>query len=345
MKTPLVIIGSSEVNKDLLYATKFKCSSMAFVKTNKTYVIVSPLEYSRAMKQAKADVVMNADIFTFIKRYRKISMPSYTKVGLVKKIENMGVNVELVDYVFPERRTKSKKEINQIKLVQKINEKAMQTAIDIISCSKISSNYLYYKGKKLTSEMVRSEVEKVYIENDLISYTQPIIACGKLSALPHETGRGYVKPNLPIVLDFFPCSRINGYYSDMTRTVVRGKASKKIKEMYDAVRSVQVYALKNLKPGVNIKDFTLELRKMFKKYGFNTNLKKSEGFIHSLGHGVGLDVHEQPMGDVCLRQGDVYTVEPGLYYKNVGGVRLEDIVVVTSSGVKNLTSFPYILEI
>jgi Xaa-Pro aminopeptidase len=205
---------------------------------------------------------------------------------------------------------------------------------------------LYLGKEALTSEHVRKEVEKFYLDNGLSCLTPPIISCGKDSALPHSIGQGRLRANQPIILDFFPYSKKTGYFSDMTRTVVKGKASRRLKQVYDSVRSLQDYALKKLKPGINIKQLTLEIRHLFNSdHGFSTDLSTSQGFIHSLGHGVGLDIHEQPMGDKVLEEGDIFTIEPGLYYKRLGGVRLEDIVLITNNGMRNLTRFPHYLEV
>jgi Xaa-Pro aminopeptidase len=132
------------------------------------------------------------------------------------------------------------------------------------------------------------------------------------------------------------------YFADMTRTVIYGEPSKKLKEMYEAVRAAQEKAFEMIKPGISAANVHNEVCKTFEKLGYDTYKRGSKvGFIHSTGHGVGLDVHELPgIGEteVLLETGNVITVEPGLYYPEIGGIRLEDLVLVTENGSENLTS-------
>jgi len=150
----------------------------------------------------------------------------------------------------------------------------------------------------------------------------------------------------PIVMDMVPRSKKERYYSDMTRTVMRGTPSEELKEMYSAVLDAQVLAISKIKAGVTGSEIHSIVCDVLEERGYETARGKTgvftEGFIHSTGHGVGLDVHEAPSlseNGKELKAGCVVTVEPGLYFKNIGGIRLEDVVVVMRNGCKNLTMF------
>ena len=151
-------------------------------------------------------------------------------------------------------------------------------------------------------------------------------------------------------MDIFPRSEKTLYYADFTRTVVRGKASPQLQKIYAAVKEGQDIAFKMIRHGMAGKKIHEAIQARLTQRGFKTGLKdgRMQGFFHSTGHGLGLDIHEPPrisVGEEVLKAGQVVTVEPGLYYKGVGGVRLEDVVVVTKTGCKNLTKFPRQLEI
>ena len=151
-------------------------------------------------------------------------------------------------------------------------------------------------------------------------------------------------------MDIFPRSEKTLYYADFTRTVVRGKASPRLKKMYAAVKEGQEIAFKMIRHGMTSKKVHETIRARFTQLGFKTGVRdgRMQGFFHSTGHGLGLDIHEPPRigpGDDILKVGQVVTVEPGLYYKGVGGVRLEDVVVVTKTGCRNLTKFSRFLEV
>jgi len=158
-----------------------------------------------------------------------------------------------------------------------------------------------------------------------------------------------LRAGLPIVLDIFPFDKVSRYWGDMTRTVVRGTPPPEVARMWDAVLEAQQAGLDAVKPGANGRDVHLACCETFKKHGFGSvtkgyrDIQSDARFIHGTGHGVGLEIHEFPrVGDidVTLEVGDVVTVEPGLYDPRFGGIRIEDLVVVTESGCRNLTTLP-----
>jgi Xaa-Pro aminopeptidase len=181
-----------------------------------------------------------------------------------------------------------------------------------------------------------------------------IVACGLPSADPHFNGNAEdkIKAEQPIVLDVYPRSIKKRYWSDMTRTLVKRKASDAVKRMFDAVSEAKNSCIDALRAGAFGSDMYDLCCDVFEKAGYDTprggkNLVK--GFTHSLGHGVGLEIHEDPtmseFNKKPLEEHSVVTVEPGLYDPEVGGVRIEDIVEITENGCNNLTKLSVILEI
>ncbi|MBP5083320.1 MAG: M24 family metallopeptidase, partial [Methanomicrobium sp.] len=166
-----------------------------------------------------------------------------------------------------------------------------------------------------------------------------IVSCGAETAMPHNIGHGVLCENEPIVLDIFPRDRKTGYYSDMTRTVLRGEPSRELAKLYDTVAEGKRLGESMIRAGIKGCDVHNAVLKYFEDSGYRT---ETEGFIHSLGHGVGLAIHEQPSLSPSggeLVQGHIVTVEPGLYYRDIGGVRLEDMGLVTAGGFDCFTKF------
>lgn len=204
-------------------------------------------------------------------------------------------------------------------------------------------NVLYLDDAPLSSERVKRVVERVLIEHDLRSTEGMIIAGGTLSALPHHKGSGPLRAGEPIVCDIYPCDSTTGYYGDLTRTYVKGEPSAELARMYDAVATAQARAIAAIAPGVTGAEVHQVCVDTFTECGFATDAHA--GFIHSTGHGLGLALHEEPRLSLRntspLPEGAVVTVEPGLYYPALGGVRLEDVVVVTKNGASLLPATPH----
>jgi Xaa-Pro aminopeptidase len=177
-----------------------------------------------------------------------------------------------------------------------------------------------------------------------------IIASGNQCCDPHHEGSGPIKAHTSIIFDIFPRSQKTGYFGDLSRTVVRGRASDRLKAAYAAVEQGQEIAFRLIRNGANGQQIHEDIHRLFEEKGFRTGKTggRMQGFFHGTGHGLGLDIHEQPRiahVSAPLQTGHVVTVEPGLYYWGLGGVRLEDVVVVTATGNRNLTRYPKVLEI
>lgn len=200
-----------------------------------------------------------------------------------------------------------------------------------------------------TSEEARLIIDSVLEKHGCESPEGRIVASGPQSAEPHEEGSGPISRGGPIVIDIYPRSKTTGYFADMTRTVCIGEPSAKLQKMYDATLAAQELGIKMVKPGVKCIEIQNAVEKLFMERGFVTSGKGKEfafeeGFVHGVGHGVSTILHDAPhIGrnkEGELAEGDVITIEPGLYYKDVGGVRLEDMLLVTADGSRNLTRFP-----
>lgn len=370
----ILIYDDSETNADILYATKLPVPDpFIFVRTagGKKHLVMSDLEIDRARKQATVDKVHSLSRYTELAKdkfkktpgvaeilatvlhdlgIRSVAVPTEFPLGIADKMRTYKIGVTpLPDPFFPERIYKQPKEIAEIKKAFRATEKGMKAGIEALRASKISKGYLLYKGKKLTVETLRSIIDTTCLQQGYIP-TGTIVAPGKQGCDPHDRGSGVIRANEPVILDVFPRSESSGYFADMTRTVVRGKASDMVKRMFKAVYDGQRLGLSMIKHGVKARTVHAAINKLFEERGFHTGQKngRMQGFFHTTGHALGLEIHEPPriaINNITLEKGMVLTVEPGLYYYPHGGIRIEDTVLVTQSGIENLTRFPKFLEI
>ncbi len=178
-----------------------------------------------------------------------------------------------------------------------------------------------------------------------------IVAGGEQGCDPHEGGHGQLFANEPIILDIFPRAQATGYFGDITRTVVRGRASEAVRKLYDAVHAGQRLAFRRMRAGTPTAEIHRAVQELFVSRGYSTGPRNGRmaGFFHGTGHGLGLEIHEAPRVGATstgkLQAGQVVTVEPGLYYPGIGGVRLEDVALVTAKHPRNLTRFEKVLEV
>jgi Xaa-Pro aminopeptidase len=206
------------------------------------------------------------------------------------------------------------------------------------------------EGGQVTCENLRSEAMRAFTEAGMAVPDILIVSHGAQSAVGHEPGYGEIQPGEPIVVDLYPQDPESGCYTDMTRTFCLGEPDEELARYHTLVREALERAYEVIKPGVTGAEAHRVVCEFFQEHGFPTQLTKTpgqvldEGFFHSLGHGVGLEVHEQPgLGrtGVEIVAGDVLAVEPGLYRKGFGGCRLEDTVLVTESGIERFGDYPY----
>ena len=372
MRTARVMAADSESDANMLYATGLFVPDafIYFEIDGKTHIVMSDLEFDRAKKKATVDRVLPlmryvnglkrigvkapqlGDVLGAVLRefrVRTIEVPVSFPIGLTKKLRGVRVRVK-PDPFFSERETKSPAEIKKLATALRRAEVGMQTGIRVIKLSRVGRDgYLYWRGRKLTSEHVQGVINAM-IAGLGGTAPQTIVACGNQACDPHETGHGPLRARQTIIIDIFPRDTKTGYWGDITRTIVRGRAKERVKQMYALVAQAQDLAFAKLRAGVNGQDVHQAIRKLFDRDGFTTGRRngRMQGFFHWTGHGLGLEIHESPRMsavDATLKAGHVVTVEPGLYYPGVGGVRLEDVAVVGERGARNLTTFPKFLEV
>uniref|UniRef100_A0A7J2TJI0 Aminopeptidase P family protein n=1 Tax=Archaeoglobus fulgidus TaxID=2234 RepID=A0A7J2TJI0_ARCFL len=336
-------------NANFLYATKFRSSSMMFyiVGTDGTELLLLPeMELRRALRESRVKEIASYEMLGYEEKIKEFKNPKNAiaeilvqvlKEGRAKKvlipndfpsffafILQKNMEVEVIDNPFLKQRAiKSGQEVAEIR---ENCQKIVQIFPKIMKM---------IRNKRSSCEEIRSFLEKELWIRGLIA-EDTICSTGKLSADPHELGSGKIEEH--VLIDVFPRNR-KGYYADFTRTVIIEQNSK-LKEMLSAVIEAQKKAFSMLRDGVNGRDVHNAVKDVLRSYGFET--KKGEGFIHSTGHGIGLEVHEEPRigdSDVELKSGMVVTIEPGLYYKDVGGVRVEDVVLIKKDGCEILTPF------
>jgi Xaa-Pro aminopeptidase len=258
-------------------------------------------------------------------------------LALADRLREAGIAVRPDrDLFVGRRRAKSDAELAGIRRAQQACEAGMGTAKTMLR-------------EGVTSEEVRAAIEHVFGEHDAIA-DEIIVSHGPQSAIGHEFGSGPIAAREPVVIDLFPRDRASGCYADMTRTFVVGEPSDELVEWHRLCKEALDLALGAIRPGVRGAELHRLVCELFHEHGYPTQLSKqpgevlADGFFHSLGHGVGLEVHEAPAlgrSGEELVVGDVVAVEPGLYRPGYGGCRLEDLVLVTEDGCENLTDFPY----
>ena len=280
-------------------------------------------------------------------------VPPSFPLGHADHLRANGVQVTVERDLFDNRRrAKTSTEIAGIRRAQRACEAALDASRELLRRAQANGAGLEVDGEPLTCERIKRVIEDVFADHD-VEGSDMIVSHGPQTAVGHNMGSGQIAPNEPIVFDLFPRDRTTGCYSDMTRTYVVGDPSDEIKEWYALVKRALETSTAGVRPGVNGRALFELVCEQFHEAGYKTQLNKEpgevleDGFFHSLGHGVGLEVHELPsMGrsGQDLVPGDVITIEPGLYRSGYGGLRLEDIVLVTDDGYEVLTQYPYELE-
>lgn len=242
-----------------------------------------------------------------------------------------------------DRRTKSEQEIQWLAEAQQTTERAMEMACQTIARATVNATgELVHDGEPLTSERVKSLIARYLLDFDYSTSHGSIVATAPDSADCHESGSGVLKTGVPIIVDIFPRCEATRYHGDCTRTVVHGIPSDTVKRMHAAVVEAKAAGIAKLVPGNSAESVHHAVIEVQQRHGF----KLSRGTVsdeptiqHGTGHGIGLEVHEPILldeGGGTMLEGEVFTVEPGLYGRVDGGVRVEDMVVVTGSGPKNL---------
>lgn len=357
------LMRDNSENKSIYYITEFEVHDpVVLLRTReKDVLLVSPLEAGRARNEASVDEVVSTSKYedgdsrdnkdkqvdilkSFLKDYRvdSLDVPEDFPLLFADKLRE-DIEVRPVeDPVMEERKVKSSEELEKMREVQRLTEESMEHAKNIIKQAEVDGEALVYQGEELTSDRLRGLIKKFLEDRGCEVPEKSIVVSGSDGADPHSIGEGPLKHGEPIIIDIFP--RKNGYFGDMTRTFVKGEASKEFRDMYDAVNEALEVALDHLEAGVTAEKVHGKVCDVLEEHGFETlrsDNDTEEGFIHSTGHAVGLELHEPPrVADSSdeLRENMVLTIEPGLYYEDVGGVRIEEMIRVTEDGFENLNS-------
>ena len=225
----------------------------------------------------------------------------------------------------------------------------MAAAHQSLRRAEIRDHVLWLDGEVLTSERVKKLINVALMECGCIAQ-HTIVAGGEQACDPHDEGSGPLPAHRSIIFDVFPRSAGTRYFADMSRTVVRGTPSPELTRLYHAVKDAQEEAITKIRDGADGAAIHQGICDRFEKAGYKTGLVngRMQGYFHGTGHGVGLDIHEAPRisrTGSLLQEGHVVTVEPGLYYPGLGAVRIEDMVLVTKDGCRNLTNYPKVFEL
>jgi len=367
-----LIVAPSDTDADMLYATRiFIGDPFIFLQQKgKRVLVLSDLEIDRAKKNAKADEFV---MFNQLERevqgkakkappYEKVLAHFLTKrgvkralvpanfpLGFANEIKRNGIALETSNGLFwPAREKKTAEEIRLLERALRMTETGMKRGMEILKASKPGTGKkLKWSGKTLTSEILRAEIDSAILRAGGVP-TNTIVAGGDQACDPHERGFGPLRADSLIILDIFPRDGKTGYWGDMTRTVMRGRASEQQRKLWEAVKAGQTLALKRIKAGVDGMSIHQAITELFERRGFPTEVRNGRrvGFFHGTGHGLGLEIHEYPrLQKVVLKAGQCLTVEPGLYYPGIGGARIEDVVIVEKTGCRILSRFPKQLEI
>lgn len=374
MKEATLLFGDTHRNLDIFWRTGFLAPDpVIYVEVDgQGTLAVNAMEFGRAAKESRIADVRSFDALGGLEaRERGGEDAAYVEVcarllkeagvsevrvdpsfpiGLGRALEDRGLEVVSDAPVFaPLRRSKRPEELDAIQASQSAATSAMTVARDVLAAAEVRDGKLFADGEPLTSARVIVAIQKKLLE---LGYSTPegiIVAGGAGAADPHASDTGQLMAGEPVIVDIFPLSNSSRYFGDMTRTFVAGGEPEPAwVRMYNAVRAAHAKALSEVRAGVNGRDVHRAVCQSLYDAGYSTRMEglRREGvpeMIHGTGHGVGLEIHEVPRVsdiDLVLQEGDVVTIEPGLYSPELGSVRLEDIVVVTADGYRNLTEWP-----
>ena len=366
----LLAMGSPQEKPDIRYSAGFSVPDpVVYVQqATKKYLIVSLLDRELARRVAPDIQVYSPDALRIPRALRgtlsgwivgllrelglrTVTVAADFPVRAADQLRHAGLHLCVADGpLVPARAIKTCAEVDRITACQRAAVQAMRGAIRLIAHARVDKkNRLHVRGRLLTSEHVRRAIYRVLVDHNCTG-EGTIVACGEQAATPHGVGHGPLRAHQGIVIDIFPRHLEHGYWGDLTRTVVKGTPSPALQKMYAAVKAAQTAALAEIRAGVSCRRVHFAAAAVLARRGFKTGLLngQAQGFIHSTGHGIGLEVHEAPSLSLRpgrLRAGHVVTVEPGLYYFRYGGVRIEDTVLVTRSGCQKLAACEDVFQV
>jgi len=368
-----LIIAASELDSNLYYATRFMAPDpFIFLEVKgERMVVMSDLEIDRARSQATVDRVLSYAELEAQVRAQGVSAPGTVEIvhavlhphgikrllvptnfpyGHAAKLQELGYQLESrLEPFFERRAIKTDEEVRYIEDSQRATEEAVAAAHDALRAASPRDGVLWLDGAPLTSERIKKLINVKLMEQDCVAQ-HTIVAGGEQACDPHHEGSGPLPVDRSIIFDVFPRSAQTRYFADMSRTVVRSKPSPELKRLYRVVKDAQEAAIAEIRDGADGTKIHQGICDRFEAAGYKTGQVngRMQGYFHGTGHGVGLEIHEAPRisrkGSI-LQEGQVVTVEPGLYYPGLGAVRIEDMVLVTKDGCRNLTDFPKTFEL
>ena len=362
-----LLIGSGENSPEIRYLTGISTPDdfICFEYSGTVTALMSKLEISRAREAAKLQVAVlpesdygttRVEIISKIAETLRLDgfeVPPQFSLGTADKLrsKNLVIKVSEADFC-PGRIRKTPDEVALVTASQRAGEAGFARAVEVLKESVIdNAGQIVWQDIPLTSEILRAEIDCAILKHGSLP-TGTICAGGKQSAQPHNSGSGQLFANTPIVMDIFPRNPESGYWGDLTRTVVKGQAPAIVKRAYEAVKAARDTVKSEIAIGKSCSKLHALAEKILDQHRFFTGVSDGEpfGFFHGLGHGVGLEIHEaprlSPRSNHTLAGGEIFTVEPGVYYREWGGIRLEDLIYLAPSGeVQCLTCAPDFLEI
>ncbi len=367
----VLLYSDSEMNSDMLYfgGVFVPDPFIAFSCRGSRIAVVSRLEFGRVRKESRFDEVLSMEEVVGLARKsskrKTFSYPASAIAYLARRhgikefmvgadfpcgpafeLRELGVRLSVADgMLLPERELKSDQEAEFIKQGNAASSAGFRVVEKLLRESVVQRGYLYHSGLRLTSERVQEAIAVECLKRGAVS-SNTIVAGGDQACDPHCRGFGPLRANELIIVDIFPRVASTGYHGDMTRTYLKGSASEAQKELYHTVLEAERAATKEHRSGKSATKIYHSVVKTFESKGYRTGMDKGVpvGFIHGLGHGLGLAVHEPPRVNPSgsrLRAGQVITVEPGLYYPGLGGVRVEDVVRVRKGEPELLSRHGY----
>ena len=376
--TPVLFYADGYKFPDVYHVTRFLAPDpiIALEQNGEVAIVANSLEEGRARKQSRAREVFNVDEFGakelaktatsreeldagVIERFlesrgvRRVAVGTYFPIGMAERLRGAGIELVVDRDLGERRRAKRPDEIAALEATQRATEDAWAKGVEALERATVRADgTLELAGETFTAERLRAVVESRLLELGCVS-EGAIIAPGKQAADPHLIGSGPLHAGEAIVMDIFPQDKATRYWADMTRTVSKGQPPAEITKLYEITRRAQDVGIKALRPGITGREVHELVEDVIWEAGYDTlrpgqqrskNGGAPRGFIHGTGHGVGLEIHELPTvgraGTTPLLTGDVVTVEPGIYLPELGGVRLEDMLVITETGSRNLTHAP-----
>lgn len=377
---PLLFYADGYKFPDVYHLTRFLSPDpiIALEDGDQIVIVANALEEGRVRKQSRATTVFNVDHFggkelaatgmsreemdanviarlLESRRTKRVRVAPYFPMGMGERLRALGLDLLVESDLSERRRAKRDDEIVALERTQRATEDAWERGVDAIRRASVRADgTLELDGDVFTAERLRAIVEGRLLELGCTS-EGAVCAPGPQAADPHMIGTGPLCARQSIVMDIFPQHKETRYFADMTRTVSKGDPGDEIKKMYEVVKRAQDAGIKALRPGITGREVHELVEDVIWDAGYDTLRTGQQrppwkagdpprGFIHGTGHGVGLEIHEAPSvgrsGVTPLRPGDVVTVEPGVYDPAIGGVRLEDELVITETGSRNLTRAP-----